>query len=228
MDDQRDYEEERAQEAALREEQEAEFELQDEIVAGLEDLGNTDPVDSSSEEYVPDIEVEAEEDTEQGEEGGVMLWQAGADNLLDTLKDILAFAKFATRHANLTRRLIDAGAPADAGKITVEIDALDAQALSVGLNFVGFFVPELGDSAEDLLRRIADERLKWEPTEEQDAAFKKASQQVDDEDTASMLGFETVEQYRAAKEQALADYEAAQVAEADATIRAQDGEPHLN
>ncbi len=205
----------------------------DEFSTGLGEISAAEefdaaPVDSSSDEYVPDIEVDAEGVTELGEEGGVMLWQAGATTLLDTLKDILAFAKFATRHANLTRRLIDAGAPADAGKITVELDALDAQALSVGLNFVGFFVPELGDSAEELLRRIADERLKWEPTEEQDAAFKKASQQIDDEDTSSMLGFESVEEYRAAKEQALAEFEAAQAAAADETIRAQGGEPHLN
>lgn len=189
--------------------------MDDQQNGGLEELGNTDPVDSSSEEYVGLGEIDGSERdgaTAETEDEGVMLWQAGGEGLLGALQDILAFASFAKRHVVLTKRLIGAGAPADAGKITVEIDALGAQALSVGLNLVGFFVPDLGDDAEELLRQATTARKEWTPTEAEQTKYDAARQQVMDEDAAEMFGFESVEAYQEARRQA----------------QATGGEPHLN
>lgn len=211
--------------------------MDDQQNGGLEELGNTDPVDSSSEEYVGLGEIDGSEGdestvelgTDDDADIGVMLWQAGGEGLLGALQDILAFAKFAKRHVVLTKRLIGAGAPADAGKITVEIDALGAQALSVGLNLVGFFVPELGDDAEALLRQAAEARKEWTPTEAEQTQYDKASLQVQDEDAAEMFGFESVEAYQEARQQAQREDAEAQAAMADDEIRvATGGEPTLN
>lgn len=195
---------------------------------GLEELGNTDPVDSSSADYVaPEAEATVEADEDDGD--GVMLWQAASEGLLGTLQDIIAFASFATRHAVLTKRLIGAGAPANAGKITVEIDALTAQALSVGLNFVGFFVPELADEAETLLRTVAERRREWKPTEAEQTHYDAARQQVMDEDAAELCGFESVEEFQEARRQAESEAAEAKAASVDEEIQvATGGEPHLN
>lgn len=209
--------------------------MDDQQNGGLEELGNTDPVDSSSEEYVglgeidgSDGDAAATVETED-DDIGVMLWEAGGEGLLGALQDILAFASFAKRHVVLTKRLIGAGAPADAGKISVELNALDAQAFSVGLNLVGFFVPELADEAEGLLRQVAAGRRDWTPTEAEQTKYDAARQQVMDEDAAEMLGFESVEEYQAARQEAQREQAQAQAAVADDEIRVSTGgEPHLN
>ncbi len=177
------------------------------------------PVDSSS----PDFEPQELGEITVSEDGdGVMLYNAGAEGLLDSLKDILEFSKFATTHTNLTRRLVAAGAPADAATVEVQIDALEAQALSVGLNLVGFFVPELGDVSEALLRRVAEKRAAWKPTDEQQALYDAARDQVADEDAARLFGFDSVEAFQEARAQAIKDADEGEI-QVDVG-----GEPHLN
>lgn len=234
MDDQRDYEEEQAQEAALREEQEAElerveFNLADAAASeGLETLGDTAPVDSSSEDYVGP-EVAATVDAEAGEEeqGSLTLAQIAEVEGLSFARindEIAALCNFGARTAEQMKAVYDHGLDPEPDKATVELTALESQALSVGLNLVTLFEPRLAEYAESLLRRATKVVSEVEMSEERRGEIRRHLTEIQEEQEASLFGFESVEEYREARAQAEADLLDKQAA----ATQPEPGAPHLN
>lgn len=210
MDDERDIEEERGQEAATREEQEAEWALQNELA------GYGAPTDSSSPEY----KKPGEDDDPTSEPG--MLWE-GMEGypLIDQLHQVLRFSNFAERQAVQIKELYRRGIDPSRGTFTLEVSVLESQALSMGLNLVGLFAPELGAEASSLLRRAASLCNKYEPTEEEVELLHQIAQDLQLEAAAKMIGL-TPDEYRDAMAEAEADLTDAGVREATG------GDPSLN
>lgn len=221
MDDQRDYEEERAQGAALREEQEAEVFPEDE---GTEDRGQ---VDSSSKDYVgPEVAVE-----EQDEKESFTLAQIVAKEELDfpsTLVEALQLGEFGANVARQMKEVYDHGLDPEPDVVELKVTALESQALSVGLNLVTLFEPQLAEYAESLLRRAA-EAVRDKPLDEERAAeIKRIMGEIFEEQTATMLGYASVEEYRAARKKADELFAKQEADEIDVQIDPEQGAPHLN
>lgn len=225
MDDQRDYEEEQAQEAALREEQEAELDAVGETTDDEIDRGQ---VDSSSEDYVgPEVaaEVDAEPGTEEPQ--SLTLAQIVASEgicFAHTWDEIAALCEFGARTAAQMRATYDHGLDPEPDKVVIEMTALESQALSVGLNLVTLFEPRLAEYAESLLRRSAEMVRALPLNDERRAEIRRHLEEMAEEQEASFFGFESVEQYREAREQAEAQLAAA----AEASPAQETGAPHLN
>lgn len=221
MDDQRDFEEEQAQEAALREEQEGELDAA--ASEGLETLGNTAPVDSSSEEYVS---VDAEPPAEEDDGSRTLAEIVGEDNLCfpHTWQQIFSLCNFGAQEAYGMKRVYDRGLDPTPDTITVEITALESQALSVGLNLVTLFEPRLAEYAESLLRRATKVVSEIEMSEERRGEIRRHLTEIQEEQEASLFGFESVEEYREARAQAEADLLDKQAA----ATQPEPGAPHLN
>lgn len=228
MDDQRDYEEERAQEAALREEQEAELDAA--ASEGLETLGDTDPVDSSSKDYVgPEAEVTVDAEPGVADESEKNLTLAQIVNLegidfAGTWSEIFSLCNFGSRTAEGMKQVYDHGLDPEPDKVTVELTALESQALSLGLNLVTLFEPRLAEYAESLLRRATKVASEIEMSEERRGEIRRHLTEIQEEQEASLFGFESVEEYREARAQAEADLLDKQAA----ATQPEPGAPHLN
>lgn len=223
MDDQRDYEEERARGAALREEQEAE-------AAGLETLGNTDPVDSSSPDYEPPVEatVDAEETPQEPQSFTLaQIAEKEGQSFAEVLDEIYSLCRFGARTAFEMQTVYDHGLDPAPDSVQIEMTALESQALSVGLNLVTLFEPGLAPYAESLLRRAAETVRARELDEERAAEIKRHMRELIEEQEAALFGFESLEEYREAKAQAEAELAAAQTGAIDRKIDPEKG-AHLN
>lgn len=188
---------------------------------GLEELGNTDPVDSSSEDYRgPEATVEVEGDAPE-EDTRRMLWEDGVSDLvlLEQFGEIAQTVYRLEDELGLTRKLEEKGV--ELGYVTIDVHPADSFAISLGLNLLGFFSKELAEVGKDVLKRLSSTTRAYQPNDEQLESFRSAMNEIQLEATAEMLGM-TVEQFK----EGLASFEAAQ---ADADIEKRTGgEPILN
>ena len=222
MDDQRDYEEERAQGAALREEQ------QNELAATTDDGIDRGQVDSSSPDYVgPEAEVTVDAEADERPEKNLTLAQIvnleGID-FAGTWREIFSLCNFGSRTAEGMRQVYDHGLDPEPDKVTVELTALESQALSVGLNLVTLFEPRLAEYAESLLRRASQAVSELEMSQERRDEIGRHLEEMREEQEAMIFGFESVEQYREEKAKA----EAARLDRMAADRQPEQGAPHLN
>lgn len=189
------------------------FEEEDAVVGG--NLGDEDIV----------VDAEAKE---RAPEPNRMLWEGVDDKpLIDQIAVIGGLARFAFAQFDQMKALIEKGVPGEEGTITLEVTPLETQALSFGLNLVGFFVPEMAEEATTLLNKAVALVNAVEYDEEFNEKLRAAHKALNHEGIAAMLGV-TVEELQElrAKEQEIREAEA--VAEVEAQIAGPGGEPTLN
>ena len=196
MDDQRDYEEERAQEAALSEEQEAELEASE--LAGLEpgpEQEEVISVDSSSDEWIPLEEFEQLTDSNTR-----MLWQDGVINepFIIQMAEMASLATFTQQKLQQLYMLHEGGLAADNGVVAVDVLPDEQIVLSLALNVVGFFSKRSQEPAERLMRRLHAKVREFVSDEETKELVSSILQKHEEEAMASLFGL-TPEQFREAK-----------------------------
>ena len=183
-------------------------------VEGLEDLGNTDPVDSSSDDFQNADEIAASVDAAPEEEGPAperkarLAFEGGTLKLplIGQLLEIMDVVEFAAGHWRGAKRMIEHGCDESVGEVEVKLSSFEGMTLSLALNIVGFFAPHMGEDAANLLRRLKEQHDAIELTEEQREQAAVAFQAIVDEDEAEMMGC-SVEEWREIKAAALKEQE---------------------
>ncbi len=113
-----------------------------------------------------------------------MLWEGKLDKpLIEQLAAIGGLTHYADETFRQMEEFVLLGVSDEEGTISLPISPLESQALSLGLNLVGFFVPAMAEVAERLCTRAVGLVEAFEPSEElmesiRRAADKKLAQQI--------------------------------------------------
>lgn len=161
---------------------EHDFQNADEIAASVETTEDAEPTD------------EAPQDS--GPQDGTMAWEGYQDApFLRQVARIAGLARFAKENFAVVQGIIEEGVPADILPCELTLNAVDEQVISIGLNLVGFFVPEMGDAAKDLAERLMAAVDAKEIPDDVKAQLEAAVDRLNEKAFAEMYGL-SVEEYR--------------------------------
>lgn len=142
--------------------------------------------------------VDAAPEEGEAEHKNRMAWEGVEDASFGVqFANIEMVVRITNRMFEAMESLIKHGVPEELGATSVRFTPMEAVALSLGLNLVGFFVPELREQASNLLRRAVEAAKESERnyTDEEREVIKIATSELRDEVLAKMLGYDTVEEY---------------------------------
>lgn len=162
----------------------------------------------SDDEVVPRFD-NIEEDT-----GPDIAWQEVAGTpILDQLGKVNYLVRKATEFDLEAQDLIDAGISGDFGAVTTTIAAREKIVLSLGLQLVGFFAPELAEVADEMFRRFWQLNLEAleSLTEEQKTQIEEVQRSLAIKQLVAGLGLSD-EEAESALEEIKASLEAAEAA----------------
>lgn len=164
--------------------------------------------DGPSEEEQVAATVETTEDAEPGDDAGLtpdgpsgpfegtMAWEGYTDApFLRQVARIAGLARFAKENFAVVQGIIEEGVPADILPCTLQLDAVDEQVMSIALNLVGFFVPEMGDAAKALAERLMAAVDAKEIPDDVKEQLEAAVDRLNEKAFAEMYGL-SLEEYR--------------------------------
>lgn len=150
----------------------------------------------------PVAEVEAANDEEPSEEYRPMAWERfEGEGLNDQLARIIALTEFAREQYDYVVKLQDEGIEDDIAPTNVTLGSRDEQVISFALNLVGFFAPDLGPAARELMVKIRAAVDAKVISDEARERVQAAATAAEERWWAEAMGL-TIEQYREAKAKA--------------------------
>jgi len=167
---------------------------------GDEDIAATVAAEQEERDATDAALSEAEEATNQGDEFVLASEDFQDKPFLSQAARLAQVATFAEGEWQYVETLIERGVPEDAEPVEATIYARDIQAISLGLNLVGFFVPEMEKHAKALMVRL-EKLIESRP---EDPAVRAKVDEITaalrEEQIAAFFGV-TVEEFRKIKEQ---------------------------
>lgn len=118
---------------------------------------------------------------------------------IDQLNRLAALSEFIRGNWDALQVYLENGIEDDAVVYDIEnVTMQEALLLSLGLNLVGFFVPDMGEAADAFSRRLLEAAGKKDLDEATHERIKEINRELGERKLAEMLGFNSVEEFREA------------------------------